>query len=36
MVSGNQYLRRKSDAYRYAVRRKIGACHRPIQLGLIA
>ena len=35
-VSGNQYLHRESDAYRNAVRRKIGAYHRHIQLGLIA
>jgi hypothetical protein len=35
-VSGNQYLHRESDAYRAAVRRKIGAYHRHIQLGLIA
>src|ERR1035438_6992005 len=35
-VSGNQYLHRKSDAYRDAVRRKIAAYHRHIQLGLIA
>jgi hypothetical protein len=35
-VSGNQYLHRKSDAYRKAVRRKIAAYHRHIQLGLIA
>ena len=35
-VSGNQYLHRKSDEYRNAVRRKIGAYHRHIQLGLIA
>ena len=35
-VSGNQYLHRKSDAYRNAVRRKIAAYHRHIQLGLIA
>jgi hypothetical protein len=34
-VSGNQYLHRKSDAYRDAVRRKIAAYHRHIQLGLI-
>jgi hypothetical protein len=34
--SGNQYLHRKSDAYRNAVRRKIAAYHRHIQLGLIA
>src|SRR5260370_38029880 len=32
-VSGNQYLHRKSDAYRDAVRRKIAAYHRHIQLG---
>lgn len=35
-VSGDQYLHRKSDAYRHAVRRKIAAYHRHIQLGLIA
>ena len=35
-VSGNQYLHHKSDAYRMAVRRKIAAYHRHIQLGLIA
>ena len=35
-VSGNQYLHRKSDAYRDAVRRKIAAYHRHIQLELIA
>src|ERR1019366_1623734 len=35
-VSGNQYLHRKSDDYRDAVRRKIAAYHRYIQLGLIA
>ena len=35
-VSGNQYLHRESDGYRHAVRRKIGAYHRHIQLGLIA
>lgn len=35
-VSGNQYLHRESDEYRKAVRRKIGAYHRHIQLGLIA
>jgi hypothetical protein len=34
--SGDQYLHRKSDAYRVAVRRKIAAYHRYIQLGLIA
>ena len=35
-VSGNQYLHRESDEYRHAVRRKISAYHRHIQLGLIA
>jgi hypothetical protein len=35
-VSGNQYLHRKSDAYRDAVRRKMAAYHRHMQLGLIA
>ena len=35
-VSGNQYLHHKSDAYRKAVRRKIAAYHRHIQLGLVA
>ena len=35
-VSGNQYLHHKTDAYRHAVRRKIAAYHRHIQLGLIA
>jgi hypothetical protein len=35
-VRGNQYLHRKSDAYRSAVRRKIAAYHRHIQLGIIA
>jgi hypothetical protein len=35
-VSGHQHLHRKSDAYRKAVRRKIAAYHRHIQLGLIA
>jgi len=35
-VSGNQYLHHQSDAYRNAVRRKIAAYHRHIQLGLIA
>ena len=35
-VSGNQYLHHKSDDYRDAVRRKIAAYHRHIQLGLIA
>ena len=35
-VSGNQHLHRKSQDYRNAVRRKIAAYHRHIQLGLIA
>lgn len=35
-VSGNQYLHHKSVAYRDAVRRKLAAYHRHIQLGLIA
>jgi hypothetical protein len=35
-VTGNQHLHRKPDAYREAVRRKIAAYHRHIQLGLIA
>ena len=35
-VSGDQYLHRKSVDYRNAVRRKIAAYHRYIQLGLIA
>jgi hypothetical protein len=35
-VSGNQYLHHKSDAYRNAVRRKIAAYHRHMQLGLMA
>jgi hypothetical protein len=35
-ASGNQYLHRKSQAYRDAVRRKIAAYHRHIQLGLIS
>src|SRR5260370_35959117 len=35
-VSGNQYLHRKSADYRNAVRRKVAAYHRHIQLGLIA
>jgi len=34
--SGNQYLHRESDRYRAAVRRKIAAYHRHIQLGLVA
>jgi len=35
-ASGNQHLHRESDKYRNAVRRKIGAYHRHMQLGLIA
>ena len=35
-VSGDQYLHHKSVDYRNAVRRKIAAYHRYIQLGLIA
>lgn len=35
-VSGNHYLHRKSLSYRDAVRRKIAAYHRHIQLGLVA
>jgi hypothetical protein len=35
-VSANQYLHHKSGDYRNAVRRKIPAYHRHIQLGLIA
>jgi hypothetical protein len=34
--SGNQYLHRKSQIYRDKVRRKIGAYHAHIQLGVIA
>ena len=34
--SGNQYLHHKTDAYRVAVRRKLAAYHRHIQIGLIA
>lgn len=34
--SGNQYMHMKTAAYRNAVRRKITAYHRHIQLGLIA
>jgi hypothetical protein len=34
--SGDQYLHRRPDAYRAAVRRKLAAYHRYIQLGLIA
>lgn len=35
-VSGDQYLHHQSQHYRNAVRRKIAAYHRHIQLGLIA
>jgi hypothetical protein len=34
--SGDQYLHRKSDKCRKAVRRKLSAYHRFIQIGLIA
>jgi hypothetical protein len=34
-ASGNQHLHHKSEAYRIAVRRKIAAYHRHMQLGLI-
>jgi hypothetical protein len=34
--SGNQYLHKKPQAYRQAVRRKIDAYHRYVQTGLIA
>lgn len=34
--AGDQYLHRKDEAYRQAVRRKLDAYHRFIQLGLIA
>jgi DDE superfamily endonuclease len=34
--SGTQHLHRKSASYRDAVRRKLGAYHRHIQIGLIA
>jgi hypothetical protein len=34
--SGDQYLHRRPEAYRVAVRRKISAYHRYIQIGLIA
>ena len=35
-ISGNQHLHRKPKSYRDAVRRKIAAYHRHMQLGLIA
>ncbi len=34
--SGTQHLHRTSDRYRQAVRRKLGAYHRHIQIGVIA
>ena len=34
--SGNQYLHKKTDKYRKAVKRKLNAYHRFIQIGLIA
>lgn len=34
--SGTEHLHRKTDRYRDAVRRKLGAYHRHIQIGLIA
>lgn len=34
--SGDQHLHRKTEAYRDAVRRKLAAYHRHIQLGLVA
>jgi hypothetical protein len=34
--AGDQYLHRKTDSYREAVRRKLAAYHRYIQIGLIA
>ncbi len=34
--SGDQFLHRKSEVYRNAVRRKINAYHRFIQIGLVA
>jgi len=35
-TEGTQHLHHKSQTYRDAVRRKLGAYHRHIQLGLIA
>ena len=35
-VSGNQHMHHQSESYRNAVRRKLAAYHRHIQLGLIA
>lgn len=34
--SGNQYVHRKTEKYRAAVRRKMAAYHRHIQLGIVA
>jgi len=34
--SGNQYMHRKTEEYRKAVRRKLDAYHRFIQVGLVA
>ena len=34
--SGNQYMHRKDEKYREAVRRKLGAYHRHVQLGCVA
>jgi len=34
--SGTQHLHRATDSYRDSVRRKLGAYHRHIQIGLIA
>jgi hypothetical protein len=34
--TGNQHLHREADSYRAAVRRKLAAYHRHIQLGLVA
>ena len=34
--SGNQYLHRKTDKYSELVRRKLGAFHRHIQVGIIS
>ena len=34
--SGNQYLHRKTEAYRHKIKRKIDAYHRYVQLGCIA
>ena len=34
--SGDQYLHRKNDPYRHAIRRKLAAYHRYIQIALIS